>query len=284
MNIIKNKNLNNNQIYLAIILTGFLLTIFTYKAFADNLIQSFNASSNVLPGMLVSLNPNDTSMVQPLSLSDINKITGVVVPVNDDPLVLSPAHITAQQVLVANSGRYSVLVDDQNGAIKTGDYLTVSSLDGIAMKANSSDKDSIGQAAGSFMPDSSTVIGKENITNSLNKQQTINIGSVPVDLKLIPNPAYEANSSNLPPYISRFVSNVTNKPVNPLRVYISLVVIIASLITTSIILFSSIYSGIGAIGRNPLAKKDILNGITKSVITALIIIFVGILAVYLILL
>jgi len=261
----------------------FIVFVFAINAYAASLIQSFSASADILPGMVVSLDPNDTSKVLPLSSNNISKLTGVVVPVGENSLVLTSTKSTSQQITVANDGRYSVLVDDQDGIIKPGDYLSISTIDGIAMKASDSEKDVIGQAAGTFNPTTNTVIGKETITNINNQKQTLNIGQILVDVKLSPNPTYQQFSSNVPKFLARFANTVADKSVSSERIYLSILVIGLSLFIAAVILFSSIHSGIGAIGRNPLAKKSILRGITKSVVTAIIIIIIGILAVYLIL-
>src|SRR6185312_15415943 len=99
--------------------------------------QSYNADTSVVQtGMLVELKPKDPTTVVPLPDSDIKHMLGVVVPQNNAAIVLTPQNVTTQQVLVATTGHYNVLATNQNGPIKVGDYLTISALDGVAMKAS----------------------------------------------------------------------------------------------------------------------------------------------------
>jgi hypothetical protein len=88
--------------------------------------QSYNAQPSVLSGMLVELKSKSDNTVIPLATSDLGKMLGVVVPVSDSPIVLTTTTSTTdQQVLVANSGQYNVLVSNQNGSIQSGDRLTI---------------------------------------------------------------------------------------------------------------------------------------------------------------
>src|SRR5581483_3984562 len=89
---------------------------------AGSVTQSYDAGSGVLPGMLVQL--KGRSSVVPLTGPDAKNMLGVVVPVGSAPIVLTPSGSSGQQVLVASSGRYSLLVSNQNGPVKPDDYLS----------------------------------------------------------------------------------------------------------------------------------------------------------------
>jgi hypothetical protein len=243
--------------------------------------QSYNADPAVLPGMIVELKPKDQSTVIPLASQDIRNMLGVAVPVNAAAIVLTPKSAPAGQVLVAASGRYSLLVSDQDGSIKTGDYLAVSALAGIGMKAGADQVEIIGRAAAAF-DGKSNVIEAVPLKNSQGHTSTVAIGYIPVDVRLAPNPQFK-NASNLPGFLTRAANSVANKPVSLPRIYLSAVVLLATLFITGSMFYSSIRSGIVAIGRNPLAKKSIGRGLVQTFIAALIIFIAGVFAVYLIL-
>ena len=243
--------------------------------------QSYSAGAEVLSGMLVELKPQARNTVMPISSRDIGKLAGVVVPVNSADVVLTPASAATQQMLVAATGRYGVLVSNQNGAIKTGDYVTVSALDGIGMKAGSDQPEVIGQAADNF-DGTGNVIDTVHLKNSAGHAMTVSIGRITVNVRLASNPLFK-NVNNLPGFLNRAVKVIANKPVSPARVYLSLLVLIATLIIAGSMFYGGIRGGLVAIGRNPLAKKAVSRGLAQSVIFGLVVFAAGVLAVYVIL-
>jgi hypothetical protein len=243
--------------------------------------QSYSADPSVLAGMIVELKPKDQTTVIPLASKDIRNMLGVVVPVNAADIVLTPKSVPAQQVLVAASGRYNLLVSNQNGPIKAGDYLAVSALAGIGMKASADQSEVVGRAAGAFSGNSN-VIETVPLKNSQGRVTTVAIGHIPVDVRLASNPQFK-NASDLPGFLTRAANSVASKPVSPPRIYLSAIVLLATLFITGNMFYSSIRSSIVAIGRNPLAKKAIGRGLAQTVIAALIIFSAGFFAAYLIL-
>lgn len=245
-------------------------------------IQSYSASSSVLPGMLVALNPKVATTVIPLTMKNIGKMLGVVVPLSDTSLVLTPQPVTTQQVLVATSGSYNLLVSNEDGPIKTGDYLTASSVAGIAMKANTDEAEIVGRAAGNFQGNSN-IIETVSLKNNAGGSTAVTIGHIPVNVYLASNPLFQKTPNNLPGFLSRAASTVADGPVSSVRVYISAVVLLIVLIVTATMFYSSVRNGIVAVGRNPLAKRAIGRSLLQTIIGALIIFIAGLLGVYLIL-
>ncbi|MGH7240441.1 MAG: hypothetical protein ACREHG_10335, partial [Candidatus Saccharimonadales bacterium] len=163
----------------------------SYTNASGVLIQSYSAGPGVLPAMLVQSEAQDPNTVIPLTYQNIGNMLGVVLPANSASIVLTPQYPSKQQVLVAASGRYDLLVSNQNGAIKSGDYLSVSAIPGIAMKADSSQKDIIGRSEGGFNG-SGNVIGTEPLQSTQGKISAA-IGYVPTDIQLGPNPLLQSN-------------------------------------------------------------------------------------------
>jgi hypothetical protein len=249
---------------------------------ASNIAQSYNAASQVLPGMIVELKPKADNTVIPLTNNDITNMLGVVVPVNNSPIVLSPQTASAQQVLVAPSGRYNVLVSNQNGPIKSGDYLSISALAGIGMEASSTQEVVIGQATGSFNGTSGT-IGTVKIKDNQGQIITVSIGAITVNVHLGSNPLFDKGNNSLPSILDKAAVSVANKQVSSARIYLSAGVLLATIALVGSMLYAGVRSGILSIGRNPLSKKSIIRGLLQTVIIGLIIFAGGAIVAYLIL-
>jgi len=242
--------------------------------------QSYNADPSVLAGMIVGLSSKDLATVQPITSSNIGHMTGVVVPINDATISLTPQTTTSQQVLVATAGRYNLLVSNQNGTIKSGDYLTVSALSGIAMKASNTDPEIVGQSVSDFS--ANAALGRMQLKNSAGHNQTVTIGYISVQVGLAANPQYQKNNS-LPSILSKAANAVSSKTVAPARVYVSVAVLLATIFIAGSIFYGSVRSGVASVGRNPLAKKAIGRTLLQTTLAGLIILIIGVFTVYLIL-
>lgn len=253
----------------------------TNSSASGTITQSYNAGPAVLSGMVVEFTPKDQATVTPLTSKDIRNMLGVVVPANDTAIVLTPQSTSVQQVLVATGGRYGLLVSNQNGPVKSGDYLTISALAGISMKATPEEAEVVGRAAASFNG-TGNVIGTVPLKNSLGHTTTAAIGYIPVTVHLAPNPLFQ-DASSLPGFLSKAANGVANKPVSTARVYLAAFVLLATLFITGSMFYGGVRSGIVATGRNPLAKKAIGRSLTQTMAAAFIIFVLGILALYLIL-
>lgn len=236
--------------------------------------QSYSAGQEVQTGMLVMRNPKDENNVIPLSQKEVKQLLGVVVPNGNAAIVITPAAPDQTQVLVAPNGKLVTLVSNQNGVIKKGDYLAISSLDGIAMKADASQSTAIGRAETNF--DGKTdIINTTKTKNSLGQEVTIAVGRIPVEVAVTHNPSFkQASNDYVPAFIGKIVFQVTSKNVSAARVYIAIVLLIGIIILAGNILFGGVRGGMVAIGRNPLSKKSIIFSLVQTVAVATAI-FVG---------
>jgi len=244
-------------------------------------VQSYKTTSSLQNGMVVKLDSKDASSVDPATLADIKKMTGVVVAPGDAAVSLSSTNNTSQQVFVATSGRYNVLVSNQNGVINIGDYVTISSLDGVAMKADSSESQVLGKAVAAFDGEHN-VSGTTNIKGQGGKTETVTLGRIPVDITVALNP-YAVSTSNVPGFLQRAGSLVTDKPVSAWRLWGGLVIVIGTLFVAGSLLYSGVRNGMVAIGRNPLARKSITRNLTQVIVVSLAVLVVGALGSYLLL-
>jgi hypothetical protein len=244
--------------------------------------QSYNADAKVQIGMAVELKPKDPSTVVPLKNNEVPNMLGIVVPANQANIVITPAKVTQQQVLVATSGKFDLLVSNQQGPIRPGDYVTISAIDGIGMKATETETQVVGQATGTF-DGKANVIGSTELKDNKGSSRKVTLGRVQIEIRISHNPLYQESPDYVPSVLGRVASGVANKPVSAARIYLSVAILFIISVLVGNILYSGIRSGMIAVGRNPLSKKSIMRSLIETVIAGLIIFVVGVFAVYLLL-
>ncbi len=245
---------------------------------AQSVTRGYGSDEVLQRGMIVGLRDDDVDKVESINVSRLNKILGVVVNPNDSPITVSDDN---QRIFVTTSGRYDVLVSDQQGAIGQNDYVTLSSLAGIGMKANENQSDIVGRAVGSFDGQTNS-IGTVSLTDSRNQTRQVHIGRIQVELAIGRNPLAR-NATNAPAFLTRAGEAIAGKAVSALRLYLSAIVFIVGVFVAGAVLYAGIRSSIIAIGRNPLGKQSILKSLFGVSITSLFVFIVSIIAVYLLL-
>jgi hypothetical protein len=244
--------------------------------------QTYGALPSVQTGMIVRLNPKDPSTVEPLSATSIDSMLGVVIPANNASIILSPQDSSKQQVAVANAGHYNVLVSNQNGPIAIGNYITISSLDGVGMKADTNQAEVLGKAAGTFNG-TNNVIGSANLKNSGSHSTPVSIGRIPIDLGIAYNPLFVKTTNYVPGFLARVAAAIAGKPVSALRIYTGLAVLAASAFISGSMLASGVRGGMLAVGRNPLSRKSIIRSLLQAMVVGMVIFISGVIGVYLLL-
>lgn len=264
---------------LAILALILLVVIsFQHPLHAQSVTQGYDTEQPLQRGLIIQLKESDTTKIEAVSQNTMDAIHGVVVDPNDAPVTLSAE---GQKTFVATLGQYDVLVNTQNGPISAGDYVTVSAIDGIGMKAGTEEPFIIGRALGSF--DGSNAIYATNLKDSTGADRSVSIGRVSVDIQAKRNPLLKAEEPNLPEFLRRASEAIAGKPVNPVRVYIGSVIFVVATVVAASLLYGGIRSAITAIGRNPLSKKSVMRSMMQVILTGLIIFISGLLGVYLLL-
>lgn len=244
--------------------------------------QSYKASENVKKGMIVRLKPKDSTAVVSLSYENDNHMLGLVVASNEAALTLSQKS-NDRQVYVATYGNYEVLVSNQNGVIETGDYIGISNLNGIGMKADARQDMVVGKALEGFNG-TNDVIGTAELSTP-DGPATVSLSRIAVSVNVRKNPL---KTPGFPDRITRFLSALgytvnDGQPVSPIRLYLALAVLFIAALVSGSLLFAAVRNAMVSIGRNPLAKSSIVKSMLQAVITSLIIFIIGIFAVYLLL-
>lgn len=239
--------------------------------------QSYGAAAPLADGLIVRLDQHNGSQVVTDSYSTDSQMLGVVVAASAPPVTLSPGG-GGHRVFVAAGGRYPVQVSDQNGAIRAGDYIGISALSGVGMKADGQEPTVLGQAVSGF-DGRHNVVGTASLPGG--KGAKVALGRVTVALAVAPNPATEIDNG-LPSILRRAVKAITPKPVAPWRGYLALAVVVAAVLLAGALLYSAVRGGIMAVGRNPLARGSIMGSVLQVTITSLIVFIIGVLGAYLI--
>lgn len=252
------------------------------KDISGEVTQTYNAEPTVQIGMIVKLKDKGADVIVPVSGDKAEDMLGVVIPADNAKIVLTSETAKQKQVLVSNSGPMSVLVSNQNGPVKAGDYLSVSAVAGVAMKADDTQKFVIGRATSDFNG-SAGIIGNLKLKDTLGKESNVSIGRVKVDLKISSNPLYQKTASFVPAFAAKIAEGVADKPVSVARIYLGMAILAVTACITSIVMYSGIRSGMIAVGRNPLSKKSIMKSLFQTVIAGLTIFIAGVFAVYLLL-
>jgi hypothetical protein len=243
--------------------------------------QGYGTDKPLQNGMIVKLVDKDASKVEPLTDATVSKMQGVVVAANDATVTISNDG-NKGQVFVAAFGHYDVLVSNQNGPIKSGDYITISAIAGVGMKVDTTQPTVLGKATGDFTG-AGRVASSAKLKDSTGKEVTVSLGRIPVDISISHNPLQAAAADGLPGFLKKTSEAIAGKPVNAARVYIAFAVLVMSSIVAGFMLYSGIRGGLIAIGRNPLAKKQIVGGIIRVVLSGLICFILGVFGVYLLL-
>jgi hypothetical protein len=173
------------------------------------------------------------------------------------------------------------LVSNQNGIIKAGDYISISALNGIGMKADDNQPTILGRADADLTTNNIIESSVKVRTDSGN--QVVAIGSVPVTIAIAGNPSAGHGTGNLPGFLQIASSNIAARPVPAPRVYAGLAVLLLSAFIAGVILYSGVRGSLMSIGRNPLARHAILGGLSETVLAGVAIFIMGLFAVYLLL-
>jgi hypothetical protein len=247
-------------------------------------VQGYAADSALQIGTVVQLAGGGTTKVAAATSKNLGGMYGVVVDPHELSLTVSNATL-ANEASVASSGTYKALVSSQNGTIKQGDYLTMSAIDGVIMKAGTYEDQPMvfGRAAGSFDGKNNT-LGNATLKDTTGAtDRTVAIGLIPVTISIQRNPNQKSTKTNLPPVLQKIGQAVAEKPIGPLRMYLSIAITGLSIIVAITTLYSGVRNSIISIGRNPLSKKSIFRGLLEIILTAFLILIIGLFAVYLLL-
>ena len=223
-------------------------------ASSANISHAYQSSTAFPAGSLVSLDSAQDDHIQAASTVTSNKLVGVVVGPNDSLVAIDAE---TNRVQVATSGMANVLVSDLNGAIKSGDQIAVSPFSGIGMKAEPGSR-LIGLAQSSLSSTDPGVQSKQ-VTDTAGRQKKLAVGYVKVSIAIgtapIAGAAAQQNS------LQRVASDLTGHTVSTTRILISSFIAVIAIIALVVLIYTSAYGTLIAIGRNPLAKTSVFRAL-----------------------
>lgn len=244
--------------------------------------QPYTSDVRLKAGTVVQVDEESSSKVIAATQDKLEKAFGVIVTSNNLPIAIS-TNVGANQVFVATNGSRQALVTNENGPINAGDSLALSSLSGTLMKATHKQRILFGKALASFDGKNNT-IGTTTLKDTKgNAHQQIGIGVIPVAIEIMKNPEDKSTEANLPEQLQRLGQQIAEKPVSQIRIYISMAIVTITIIISLVLLYAGVRSAIVSIGRNPLSKKSILRGLLQVILTSVLVLIIGLFAVYLLL-
>lgn len=244
--------------------------------------QSYAVDSRIDNGTIVELVSKDAGKVKIASQKNLQNMFGVTIDRGLLPFTISTEE-DRNEVYVAASGTYNVLVSSQAGPIKSGDYVTLSAVDGIAMKAGTEEKTVFGRANAGF-DGKGLVLGTTMLKDAQgNDIEQVKIGSIPVTINIQRNPNEKSTKVKVPEPLQRIGQAIAEKEVSPIRIYLSLGITAVSIIASIAILYSGVRNSVISIGRNPMSKKAVFRALLEIILTSILILIIGLFAVYLLL-
>lgn len=273
------------RIVLRLAVIVFAIAIVTPVLAADyggGSVQGYAADTLLDNGTIVQLTGKDAKQVKVATQAELQNMFGVTVDRNQLPVTLSNEG-TKNEVFVAATGTYNVLVSTQAGDIATGDYVTLSSVNGVAMKAGTEEKTVFGRANASFNGKGVT-LGTATLKDTTGKtNRTVTIGMIPVTIDIKSNPNEKSTKVQVPDFLERVGQAIAEKEVSPIRIYLSMGIATVSLIAAIAVVYSGVRSSLISIGRNPMTKKSIFRALLEIILTSIVILIIGLFAVYLLL-
>jgi hypothetical protein len=235
--------------------------------------QGFKASGSIATGSLVALDSSGSGVVA-ADATNTDRLFGVAVPDSAAPLSLGSSG--TGQVQVVTTGSTDALVSTEGGKIKIGDYVSVSSIAGVGQKVPAGVHRVIGTAQADFDGTGSDT-AKRSITDSAGGKHEVIIGQIPVQIAVS---TYTNSTGNqgyqVPIWLQRFSDALAGKAVNPIRIVIAGLILITTLISITVLLYSSVRNSIISIGRNPLSRGSVLRGLLEVI--GVVIVLMGIAA------
>ena len=242
---------------------------------AENFTQGYASDQKIARGSIVTLEQEKVRLAEPG-----DPILGVAIRSNDTSVTIGQ---DSSGIFVADTGNFEVLVSNIDGDILSGDYLSISAIEGVAKKATRSDSEVIGRALVDLdFSDPNNVLPTTSVEDSSGNAVAVKLSRVQVDIKIEENPQAKSNQL-LPDFIVNFSETIAGKPVPPIRIYFSIGILAIATAISASLLYSSVKNSLVAIGRNPLSKRSVLVGLTQVIFISATIFISGLVAVYLVL-
>lgn len=242
-------------------------------AYAQDFARGYYSNDTGLrSGMVVALSPDSTAdkpLVERASLTNANKVVGVTSNTDEHLVTIASGD---QQVYVLAGGVTTAYISDLNGLIKKGEAVVLSPIKGVLMR-NDSKNPIIGTALEDFPETSSET---QNIdTDNGSRDVKVSKLSISLDSGLAAKQDQHEQTS-----LQKIGKSVIGKDVGELQVIVALIIFLVVMVAEGAIIYGAITSGLTALGRNPLAKRIIKTELFRVLGLAVIVLIVGLGAIY----
>jgi hypothetical protein len=223
----------------------------------------------LVAGVAVSLSQSattDNQTVEQATTSNKIRFVGIVTTKNSS--VINTVD-TKDNVFVTTAGEAIAIASDVNGAIKKGDFLSISPLKGTLMHADSSETNTVGIALEDF---STEGVKTQNILDEKQKQQTVHVG--PLNIEVAPQNG-SATATDQKAFLTLVGQSITGKPVSTWQVLTALVIFVLLVVIEGAVIYGAVHSTIEALGRNPLAHTVVYKQLLQIMVVMMAILAFG---------
>lgn len=242
---------------------------------AANIAQGYTSSDgDLVVGMAAALSPNSTTdnqIVERATTSNKTKFVGVVTTKDANLVTLTDKQAT---IVVATNGEAAAFVSNLNGAPKKGDYLVVSPLKGILMKAGPSDANAVGTALEDFP--AAGAQSQQIISESGPKAVLVNSMRMQISPASIALSSKDANKT----FLHNLGQSITGRSVSDWQVLSALVIFFLVLVIEGSLVYGAIHSSITALGRNPLSHDVVYKQLFQVLLAVLGVLAFGVSVIY----
>lgn len=238
-----------------LVLGGALVFINTAPVFAS-LSQGYATTTDIATGSLVSLDAKSSGDVVVADLNNAGRLFGVIVAPSSASISLSGG---TGQVQVTTTGSALVFVTTAGSDIHVGDYIAISPIAGVGMKATVAGTRVVGTAQADFNS-SSPGATKRSIDTGSGKKE-VAIGQIPVVISVSSYTDTDGKQTYvIPSWLQNLSNTVAGKAVSPIRIILAALILIVAISSVSVLLYSAVRNSIISIGRNPLSRGGVVQG------------------------
>ena len=235
-----------------------LATLPVINVSASTVGEEFSTATDLQNGLLVSINPESPDSIELASLGTGKYSLGIINDTQSNVITFAKDNAT---VSVALSGEVLVYVSNANGEIKVGDFIGVSWLEGVGMKAlTNQDQKLLGVALEDYDGSEASEYGNIETANG-NKDVSVDV--IKVRLFDKEGSVDAINSTNQTTSLENFANSIAGKSVNPIRILAGALIFIMGIALAGFFAYSSIKGSFISVGRNPMASDSIYRSLTQ---------------------
>ena len=245
------------------LLSGSLLTS------AATVGEEFVADKQFEKGSIVSLSQDNPETVELSTISNSEYLIGVVNETSNNVVTYAKGS-QGFKISVSLAGETEVFVNNANGQIKKGDFVGASWLEGVGMKAITSDKQKLlGVALNDFDLESANEYGEIDTPDG---KMSVKVGTITVRLfekegsedLLLKKGGFEG-----------FLTNLAGKEISFAKIMAGSIIFLMSVVVAGFFASSSIRGSFISIGRNPMASSSIYRNLLHVTMVSVIVIVIG---------